>query len=381
MTDLQHDLIADVDPTQTTDAPESPTTTEIPVLTEEPGLLDGFGSDDQPGRRLKRQLWIALAALIVLAVGGWFIVSGFNARQALADAQDVWDSAVVSLEEQIVAGQTHLAVSEGKVADEQVRTDLTDVLMSAQEIVALEPEGTDALLEATDDAAAAGTDITTAVVAVEASVERHAFDGALSAHSAAADRLANSVSSAQETLAATEGQVLDNTVREALATAIEAAAAITPVVPDETADLAPQTKTMTALTPDMTTAADNLDAARQGVVDAQSAWQVEQDRIAAEQAAQAAQAAEEARRAQEATTTWPKTSAPSNPSGSTQQRSKTTGGTKAPATGGSPSAPAPKAPAPATAPAPNQGGWVESGSDTWCGTGDTSGAEGTGGWC
>lgn len=362
---------------------------------DEPGVPDGIDAPAPPSgieptlvrRRRRAVAVVAAAAAIVVLVVGWVVYRAWDTsvEADLAEATDALQSAVLELHQAVDTSELVLADSDGRVGDDQVRVDLASVVSGVDELSWSLPDGSrQARTVAATGLAAQARTHTTAVASatglVRAAVEAFELDQAADLARQAGGRLAASIADGRTTLDATAGQVLDDAVRMVLADALTSAEAHEPLAVDEPLAVVEQTKAHAAAAADLAKIADAVDTARQGVVDAQAAWQVEHDRAAAEQAA------EGARRAQEQSTTRPETSAPSSSTnGSTQLRPKTTGGARAPATGGEPSGPAPSAPAPvpapAPAPAPDQGGWVESGSDTWCGTGDTSGAEGTGGWC
>jgi len=318
---------------------------------------------------------------------GIFVYRAWDAgvESDLAEATEALHAVVLELHAAVDTSETVLASSDGRVADDQVRVDLAAVTSGVDELSWSLPRGSRQArtVAATGLAEQARTHVSaveSATGLVLAAVDAFELEQAIHLEGEATGRLTASVTDGRAVLDATAGQVLDDAVRVTLSDALAAADALEPALVGETLSVVEQTQIRAAAAADLTQHADALDAARQGVVDAQVAWQAEQDRVAAEEAAQAAQAAEEARRAQEQATTRPETSGrSSNTNSPAQVQPKTSGGTKAPATGGAPSTPAPSTPAPV--PAPNQGGWVESGSDTWCGTFDTSGAEGAGGWC
>lgn len=191
-------------------------------------------------------------------------------------------------------------------------------------------------------------------------VQAWAAETAQAARTDALTQLEEAITSGEARLAATEGRVLDNAPREQLRAALDAAVDL-----QGAAVIADDVEALESSTQEITTAAGGVGEATTAVDAAEAAWQAEQDRIAAEQAA-AAQAAAAAAQRRPATTSGGST-------GTGSSRAPASGGQPAPATGGS----APSG----GATEPDGSRWVESGSDTWCFSGDTSGAEGTGGWC
>lgn len=353
-----------------------------------PGETDGHGQAPEGGPSpVRRRRRAVVAAAVVMVLVGIFVYRAWDAgvESDLAEATEALHAVVLELHAAVDTSETVLASSDGRVADDQVRVDLAAVTSGVDELSWSLPRGSRQArtVAATGLAEQARTHVSaveSATGLVLAAVDAFELEQAIHLEGEATGRLTASVTDGRAVLDATAGQVLDDAVRVTLSDALAAADALEPALVGETLSVVEQTQIRAAAAADLTQHADALDAARQGVVDAQVAWQAEQDRVAAEEAAQAAQAAEEARRAQEQATTRPETSGrSSNTNSPAQVQPKTSGGTKAPATGGAPSTPAPSTPAPV--PAPNQGGWVESGSDTWCGTFDTSGAEGAGGWC
>ena len=352
-----------------------------------PGETDGLGQAPEGGpplvRRRRRAVVAAAGVAVVMVLVGIFVYRAWdaNVESDLAEATEALHAVVLELHAAVDTSETVLASSDGRVDDDQVRVDLAAVASGVDELSWSLPRGsrqarTVAATSLAEQARTHVSAVESATGLVLVAVDAFELEQAIRLEGEATARLALSIADGRATLDATAGQVLDDAVRVTLSDALAAADALEPALVDETLSAVEQTHIRAAAAAALTLHADALDAARQGVVDAQVAWQAEQDRVAAEQAAQAAQAAEEARRAQEQATTRPDTSGrSSNTGGPAQVRPKISGGTEAPATGGGPSVPAPSAPAPESAYE------TETETGTWCGTGDTSGAEGTGGWC
>jgi len=366
-----------------------PASRSLPVEPDDAAVLGAPGETDGPGqvpegapslvRRRRRVVVAAASAAVVMVLVGTFVYRAWDAgvESDLAEATEALHTVVLELHAAVDTSETVLASSDGRVADDQVRVDLAAVASGVDELSWSLPRGSRRArtVAATGLAEQARTHVSaveSATGLVLVAVDAFELDQATRLEGEATGRLALSIADGRATLDATAGQVLDDAVRVTLSDALASAEALEPTLVDETLSVVEQTQIRAAAAATLTLHADALDAARQGVVDAQVAWQAEQDRVAAEWAAQAAQAAEEARRAQEQATTRPHTSGrSSNTGGPAQVRPKGSGGSPVPE----------PARTPAPVQAPNQGGWVESGSDTWCGVVDTSGAEGTGGWC
>jgi hypothetical protein len=372
-----------------------PASRSLPVEPDDAAVLGAPGETDGPGqvpegapslvRRRRRVVVAAASAAVVMVLVGTFVYRAWDAgvESDLAEATEALHTVVLELHAAVDTSETVLASSDGRVADDQVRVDLAAVASGVDELSWSLPRGSRQArtVAATGLAEQARTHVSaveSATGLVLAAVDAFELEQATRLEGEATARLTASVTDGRAVLDATAGQVLDDAVRVTLSDALAAADALESVLVDETLSAVEQTQIRAAAAAALTLHADALDAARQGVVDAQVAWQAEQDRLAAEQAA------EEARRAQEQAVAQPGTSGRSSTTGRPAQvRPEGTEGTRGPAADGSPAVPAPRVPdpAPAPVPEPDQGGWVESGSDTWCDSGDTSGAEGTGGWC
>ena len=378
--------------------PDLPASRSLPVEPDDaavpggpgvPGEKDGPGQvpEGEPSlvRRRRRVVVAAAGAAVVMVLVGIFVYRAWDAgvESDLAEATEALHTVVLELHAAVDTSETVLASSDGRVADDQVRVDLAAVASGVDELSWSLPRGSRQArtVAATGLAEQARTHVSaveSATGLVLVAVDAFELEQATRLEGEATARLTASVTDGRAVLDATAGQVLDDAVRVTLSDALAAADALEPALVDETLSAVEQTQIRAAAAAALTLHADALDAARQGVVDAQVAWQAEQDRVAAEGVA------EEARRAQEQAVAQPGTSGRSSTTGRPAQvRPEGTEGTRGPAADGSPAVPAPRVPdpAPAPVPEPDQGGWVESGSDTWCDLGDTSGAEGTGGWC
>lgn len=334
-----------------------------------------------PRRRRRGVVVLCVTAVLVVAVVGCLAYRAWDAgvESDLDRATGLLGTAVLELDDAVRAGELVLADSEGRVGDDQVRVDLASAISGVDELSWALPDGSrQARTVAADGLAGQARTHVSALDAatglVVAAVDAFDLEQAVAAETQAAERLAVSVTDARTTLGTTEGQVPDNAVREDLAAALGVAEALKTVDVDQTLAVAQQAVARTASAADLTRTSDSLDEARRAVVDAQAVWQADQDRIAAEQ---------ERLALEQTAVSRPDAPASSSSSGSGSPKSKSTGGTKAPATSGKspvPSAPAP-APAPAPVPAPDSGYTTETQTGTWCDSFDTSGAEGTGGWC
>lgn len=255
-------------------------------------------------------LAVAGVVLAVAAVFAFFVVRDHQARaaaqeaysqqivQAQADQEDSRAKTLVSfqdaqagLDARIAAGEEALASTEGQVADNQVRVDLRAALDAALTARDTEPQFWTVRVVVTPGDVIASDERypertftrTTATVPMVSEVRLsgitvdQAAAGVLAAqHEWAVTQASDAVAAAEGVLAGSEGKVADNVVREGLRAGIDNAVG---VVADEAA-------TVAALLQER----DAVNAASQAVVEAQAAWQAEQDRIAAEQAAAAAAA-------------------------------------------------------------------------------------------
>jgi hypothetical protein len=329
-----------------------------------------------------RTLWIS-GGLIVAITLGTLTVTAVARSRAHAQAVDAYAAAVVELRDAVDEADEFADVNAAALipVDQVAGPETLTALAAAVEAVSDLPRvpessadapwrswsteelnaGTRDLRRVTATTRSQTADRQAAASAVLASHDAWVLTQAQSEHAAAHQELVAAVDAAAALLTASEGHVLDDAARVALSTAIDAAGPVR--------NTATNTEDAAALTAAAGTAREHvaaLAAAQQAVVDAQAAWQAEQDRIAAEQAAAAAAASGAGQK---------KTSSGSGGGGSSTPRGSTSGAAPKAGSGAGTSSPA----------APSGGGdgsrWVESGSDTWCGTFDTSGAEGTGGWC
>lgn len=126
--------------------------------------------------------------------------------------------------------------------------------------------------------------LTAAAAAVQASHEAWLLDRAVADHGTALEELASAIAAGEQDLAATDGQVLDNAVREQLRAALDTATTIRQAQID-----AGDSAALTAAAAKAREASAGVAAARQATLDAHAAWQAEQDRVAAERAAAAQQ--------------------------------------------------------------------------------------------
>lgn len=237
------------------------------------------------GSRIPRRTLRVVAAAVLTVVGcaGWYGFRAWDAEatEALARADTVLRSAVVDLRAARTAGQTALAESAERVADNVVRRELAALLVD------LPPTGTDVTAsrgDRTTQARERADEITTrtallATATETVRTEQAAWElaAATADHAEAVSALAAAVDEAAEALAASEGRVLDDTVRLALAEAVDVAAAV------RDADAPTGTAALTAGAADAREHVARLAEARSAVAEAEAVWQAEQDRLAAEQ--------------------------------------------------------------------------------------------------
>ncbi|WP_217614067.1 hypothetical protein [Cellulomonas sp. GbtcB1] len=252
----------------------------------------GEGETDPPppgaahaGRR--RAARVLSVLLVAVVAAGWGVLRERDARAAEAHDQATAALAVAAglLRDARHEGRSALAGSAGRVADNAVRTDLAALLV---ELPATAPDPDLPRAAATTWALAqseAATDraglISEAASAVRSAQDAWEHDRARDAHAAAVQALTHLADEARAALAASEGRVLDDAVRDVLAAALaEADEALGSPVPEGTAALDAAAATAGER-------ADALAVARADVAAAEEAWQAEQDRLAAERAAAA----------------------------------------------------------------------------------------------
>lgn len=318
--------------------------------------------DPMDAPRTHRGRLVAAAVAVTLVAGG--VAVGYrqwDGRVAadLAEATVALDTATSTLAQAMTAGDEVLVSSEGRVGDEQVRTELADVLVAARGLDTAGP--TDGTRQArTRQATTTARDadehtesVRTATTAVTTAVTAWELEQAVGAYQAARTGLDEAIVAGEQALVDSDGQVADNAVREQLRAALDGAIAARDTAVDES-----DIDALTAATEQIAAAQAAVSGSSQAVGDSRAAWQAAEDaRIAAEQAATRAAAAKS--------------------SGSSNRSSGA--GTGSAAGSGTPSPEEVWTDTRWFGPLP--GHWVESGSDTWCGTGDTSGNEASGGWC
>lgn len=324
-------------------------------------------------KKTKRTPWIiGLAVFLVTALGGGaWAISANNAKQ-LAEAADAWTAAssahaalVNDASKAITEAQPTLDDSEGKVADDQVREDLTTAIATVEALsVAKMPspnldskanleEATTQAITATDDLTKAITALSTSQEAVTTAVQAWELTQALEAHTTAKTNLTTAITTAEQTAKDLTGKVADNKTIEALnKAAADARTALEAKVDESTA------ATITDGTTSLTTATEAVTVATKSVTDSNSAW------TKAEEAKRAA-ATQNAAPAQKKPATGTQPSKASPKKTTTNQSKKTSpkqSNTKKPAAPKpAPKKPAPKKPAskPSNPKAPSGGGWVK----------------------
>jgi hypothetical protein len=402
----------------------------------------GTSPDTSGSSRAPRARRIVAAAVIGgLAAAGGVTATIWNAREndAHTEALAEWRQARAALAIDLTEAERNaadLAATDVGAVEEAAEEDLqasgdgeTDVdPFSAFELVVLEVRDLELDIDPTlsraqdvirarevvETVRQARADLDAALLELRVAVASHSLGQAIDSLTGPAAELDAAVAAVQEAVAgarehltASEGQTADDVARIALTEAIDAAAATLEVAApaeaeagqaliaqagalrsDLGADLSESDDTAverllaeSATTVDQTleTAAamleratglrghvDALAAARQAITDAQEA------KAAADAATAAAGAGANTggNKASTGTSSTGKGSANTNKAPAAKNGSAPSG-----STGGG---------APSTSGGGNSsggGGWVEEGSNTWCDSWDTSGAEGTGGWC
>lgn len=283
-----------------TDTLQTPTTGS--TTTEEPAQ----GGSDR--RRRTVGLVVAGILLVAIASASFLVIDHRREQRAIAETRD----AIAQL---AVANAQTLAQLETSVADgaatlesatsvpgveeesEALEAALASATTSVETGIPAEPSPEASLEELRSDLAthqdlerdlaiSTSTLSTSIAVMVQAQTAWEIEEAGIAYDQAVTD-LASSLEVARLVLSASEGQVADESARQALADALTAAGATQTSEPDRE-DL----ESLTGATNSHTTAQQAVDAASGAVAEAQSTWQIEQERVAAEAAAAAATARE-----------------------------------------------------------------------------------------
>lgn len=373
---------------------------------------------DRPAGRVRRVIVAGVVVLALITAGTTAaLVWSHRTSEALASARAEMRAAAAVLEDATARADVVLTGAESRLDDDALLGALDEALVAAGEVLSQEvgqvgsrQDKTARAREITAAAAAAQAAVMASSHAVVDAVVLHEITTQVDAYAALRGELEATRAAAGEHLASSEGRTLDDTARVALTEAIEAADAVLaaePLVLDEAAvpvvddplEL-PEQYAVETVTDGETRTLDAQEIADAGqelqghvaalstasgaVAEAEAAWQGEQERLAAERAAAAAAAQQRS----------------TNNSGGAQSRAggSSTGkgssaGAKAPAAkggsssgssgSGSTSGSGGGSPSGSGGGSSSGGGtWVESGpGGSWCETGDTSGADFTGGWC
>ena len=352
------------------------TTTEIPAVPDQAPAGDP-NQEDSPAASVGRwRRWHTITVVVgaLALLGGGAVAWSASVDAGLADSRTaavdalngLADSRTTALEAWENAAAT-LDLPEGATSEDADAllgdTTASDLFELAPTHLALpKSEGPwlerttrrDALTVFAADANELAGSIRAASTSLDESVQAWQLAGALTELGQARTDLDDALAAAGSTLSGSKGRVLDDSSRVALSEAITTAQGVRAAAVD-----GQDIDSVTQAVADLTAQTAAVNGAVPAVNEAVEAWQVEQDRIAAEQAAAAARVQ----------------TTPSNPGGGKKTTPKDTTGIGQTGTGGS-------NPTGGSTGGQSDGStWVESGSDTWCFQGDTSGAEGTGGWC
>lgn len=238
-------------------------------------------------RRRIRVTVIALTVVVGLALGGGAAYAQWDSRQTqlVTDARATLAAAEEAASTARTAGDAALAASDGRVgADDTTRSDLAQLLSADTSVPADGTDGGDRARQAEAIEAEAlrlsqwADEVEGAAAAVSAAQAKWELEQAQTAYEQASAELSAAMQAAQEVQSGSEGKVADNTVREALASAIQAGSAITPL--DRAAATADELNAGAAgirsVTPDLAVATEAVSAA-------QTTWQAEQDKRDAEE--------------------------------------------------------------------------------------------------
>ncbi len=266
--------------------------------------MDGYASntgsdgDTGPAKRRPRILAAILAVILVAAGAGalaWTHHLDTQAQAAYQTAAAAQAQAVATLTTAVADAQQTLTDSQGKVADEQTRTDLADLIDQADGIGqagVLNPEDAtrgqlnDAAKAATDQANAAAvlTDkLTAQIQVVKGSMDQKALDDAKANVQQNIVNVQGAIDAARQTIDASAGKVSDDQVRqdaEASRTAASDLLAKAQALLNGS-DVDSLNDAMNALADANT----DLVVKTKAVTDAQTAWQAAQDAAAAAAAA------------------------------------------------------------------------------------------------
>jgi hypothetical protein len=266
------------------------------VMTEQGSDVEQHGHEGRRPtsrpRRTRIVLAATLAGVLVLGGGGGVAYAQWNSGQneQLAAARSAYSAADAANVEARATASAAVEASEGRVADDQVRADLEELLSARGPVQqnGSRAEKTAALEAATDETEAETAAIVAATTAVVEAQTAWELEQATAGYEAASAELAAALDAGGGVLAGSEGKVADNAVRQALTDAIDAGNALRSAQPAGDVDA------LTAGAAQLAGATAALSAATSATADAQAAWQAEQDRIAAEQAAAAEAAAAKA---------------------------------------------------------------------------------------
>jgi hypothetical protein len=284
---------------------ETETTTEAPPATTgndsnagNAGIdgLDGApdGGPRTPSKRAIRIAGLVIALVLIAAAGSglaWSRHLTIQAHQRYDTAISAQAQTLTSLNASLGDAKTLLADSDGKVDDDQTRTDLADLIDDAAGLAArqvtVDPDDASraeldhaaAQAQAVADQATSLTDqITQQITAVKASIATKELADAKATLASAIESAQKQVDAAQAAITSSDGQVADNqvradadTARDALAKQIETAKKISGDDPAAYRDTAKA----------LGEAGTGLAAKTKAVTDAQAAWQQAQAASAA----------------------------------------------------------------------------------------------------
>lgn len=306
------------------------------VMTEQGSDVEQHGHEGrQPTSRPRRTrivLAATLAGVLVLGGGGGVAYAQWNSGQneQLAAARSAFSAADAANVEARAAASAALEASEGRVADDQVRADLEELLSARgpfQTNGSSRAEKTSALGSATEATEAETDEIVAATAAVVDAQTAWELEQARAGYDAAVAELVAALDAGAGVLAGSEAKVADNAVRQTLSDAIAAGEVWRHTVAGVEID------GITSATDRVAEATAAVTTATAATSDAQAAWQAEQDRIAAEQAA-AAQAAAAQSAAKSSTTKSSTGTGKKSTSPKSGSPGRTSGSSSAPATSG-----------------------------------------------
>lgn len=265
--------------------------------------LGQFDTGRPPEQNPRRAMWGLFAAAGLLAVVAVVMIgvllirnageSGLDASEAAyGTAVEELTSAAEGLGASIDTAQGVLDASAGQVTDETLRTTLIEEIGTARSVLdaaqKVKPESGFTTVSNVDQATVEVVELTTAVAdrsealtganeAVAESQTQFLVQQASTARDEASTALAAAVQNGETVYAQSAGRVLDESARDQLRAALDAA-----TTANSGTDVGSDLATVQQVTKNLEGSRAAVETAAQAVIEAQSAWQAEQERQAQE---------------------------------------------------------------------------------------------------